>query len=147
MYFPPTIKYRVPSNQDVKRPIYSLELGHNNNIKIVTQRQRHVTKTFGCCLGKMRWWDVSLTLWILVKVTLHFMEYLYFLNIISNGIDLGKHLESFAKLPGGNSTGPGEFNFFLYFPTKFFEFSFNPRCKIWWAPGHLDRFYQKLNLS
>ena len=38
---------------------------------------------------------------------------------------------------------------FLYFPAKFFEFSFNPWCKIGWLPGHLDRvfwriFYKKL---
>ena len=37
-------------------------------------------------------------------------------------------LEIFAYLPGGKSTDPCEFNFLLYFPAEFFEFSFNPRC-------------------
>ena len=28
---------------------------------------------------------------------------------------------------------------FLYFTAEFLEFSFNPRCKIGWPLGHLDR--------
>ena len=58
------------------------------------------------------------------------MEYLYFLNIISNGIDLGKHLESFAKLPGGNSTGPGEFNFFYISPLNSLNLALIPGAKF-----------------
>ena len=46
------------------------------------------------------------------------MESLDFLSII------------FAQLPGGKSTGPGEFNFLKYFPAEIFEFGLNPRCKI-----------------
>ena len=30
---------------------------------------------------------------------------------------------------------------FLYFPTEIFEFNFNPRCKIGWPQGHLDRVF------
>ena len=43
------------------------------------------------------------------------MESLYFLNITGNENGLGKNLEIFAQLPGGKSTGPGEFNFFYTF--------------------------------
>ena len=31
--------------------------------------------------------------------------------------------------------------FFLYFPTKIFEFSFNTRCKLECLRGHLDRVF------
>ena len=33
------------------------------------------------------------------------------------------------------------FQFFLYFPAEFFEFSFSPRCKIEWPYRHLDRVW------
>ena len=58
------------------------------------------------------------------------MKPLRFLNII------------FANLPGGKSTGPGEFNFFIYFAAEIFEFSFRRRYKIGWPPGHLGRVYK-----
>ena len=36
---------------------------------------------------------------------------------------------------------------FLYFPTEIFEFSFNPRCKIGWPQGHLDRVFSCFAIS
>ena len=92
---------------------------------------------FGCCPSKLDREMLPLHLWILAKITTRSMESLYFLNIIGNGNDLDKHLESFAYLPGGKSTCPGEFNF----PAELFEFNFNPRCKNRWLPGHLDRVF------
>ena len=55
------------------------------------------------------------------------MEFLHFLNII---FFLSSQVE--------NQETPVNL-FFLYFPAKIFEFSFNHRRKIGWPPRHLDR--------
>ena len=47
---------------------------------------------------------------ILAKVTTCFMKYLYFLNTIGNGHDLGKYSGNFC-LADGKSTGTGEITF------------------------------------
>ena len=69
------------------------------------------------------------------------MESLYFLNVIGNGSDLVRYLEIPSQLHCGKSAGPDEFIFFLYLLAEFFEFSFNPQCKIWWLSGYLDRVF------
>ena len=56
---------------------------------------------------KVRWWDASLSLWILAKVTTCFMESPHLLNIV------------FVYLPGGKSTGPGGFHFSYIYPLKY----------------------------
>ena len=61
------------------------------------------------------------------------MKFLHVLNII------------FTELPGGKSTGPGEFNFFLHFSAEIFGFSFNLRCRTGWLLGHLDRVFRLSN--
>lgn len=44
------------------------------------------------------------------------MKFLYFLNICSNRIDLGKNLAYFAQLPDEKSADPGESNFYRISP-------------------------------
>ena len=67
---------------------------------------------------KVRWWNASLALWILVKVTTRFIKFLHFLNI------------TFAKLPGGKSTGHGEFNIFYISPLKSLNLALVPGAKL-----------------
>ena len=67
---------------------------------------------------KVRWWDASLAFWILAKVTTRFIKSLHFLNII------------FAKLPGGKSTGPSEFNFFCISLLKSLNLALIPGAKL-----------------
>ena len=58
------------------------------------------------------------------------MESLYFSKIIVNESDLGKSLEIFAYLPGGKSTGPGEFNLFYISPLNSSNFILIHRAKL-----------------
>ena len=54
---------------------------------------------------------------------------------------VGKCSENFLlSSPVKNQLAPVSL-VFLYFPAEFFESSFNPRYKIGWPPGHLDRVY------
>ena len=92
MYSPPAIKYRVPSNQDIKRSLHTFKLGYSNNLKTLIREQRHVTKMFDCCPSKL---DRERTL-DFCQSSNTFYGIPVFSNIIGHGNDLGKHLESFA---------------------------------------------------
>ena len=58
------------------------------------------------------------------------------LNIIGNGNYSG----SFCLAPQWKSNWLLRNFFILFFAAQFFEFSFNPRCKIKWPPGHLTGY-------
>ena len=73
--------------------------------------------------------ETFLALWILVKVTTCFMESLHFF----------KHRLCLA--PQWKINLPQWIYFFFIFEI----FSFNPRCKIEWPPGSLDRVFWKSN--
>ena len=80
--------------------------------------------------NKVRCWDASLALWILVKVKTRFMKYLHFLKIF--------YLARRQKI-----NWLWWIWFFFYFPTAIFQFNLNTQSKIEWQPGHLDRVYIK----
>ena len=78
------------------------------------------------------------------------MESLYFSKIIVNESDLGKSLEIFADLPGGKSSGPGEFNFFYISPLNSSNFILIPCAKLdshrGTSTGCIYKMRLKLNL-
>ena len=76
--------------------------------------------------NKGRYWDASLALWVLVKVTTRFMKSLHFLKI-------------FYLAPRRKIYWLGWIWFFFYFPNAIFEFNLNTQSKVKWQPGHFDR--------
>ena len=93
----------------------TLELGHTNNPKNPYTKQRHVNKMLGSFLSKLHGEILPLGFGYWPKL---FMKSLESLSII------------FAQLPGGKSTGPGEFNFFNISPLKSLNLVLIPGVKL-----------------
>ena len=79
-----------------------------------------------------RWWDTSLVLWILAKLTIPFVESLHFL----------KH--EICLAPPWKINLPWWIYLFSKFPMEIFEFSVNLRFKIGWPPWHLHRVFMSV---
>ena len=51
----------------------------------------------------------------------------------------GKYSENVRLAPEWKFNSPQLVQFLVYFTAKFFEFSFDPRFKIVWPQGNLDK--------